>query len=145
MLLAEDNLVNKEIALAMLESAGCRVTVADNGRVAVEEWLAQPFELVLMDCQMPELDGFEATREIRTRETAAQARVPIVALTANAMADDRERCLASGMDDYLPKPFKRSDLMAVLRRWIDLAPAVRPRIGKNGLALRQPVILERTP
>ncbi len=120
-LLAEDNPVNQEVARAMLERAGCRVTIAVNGRAAVERWLAQPFELVLMDCQMPELDGFEATREIRTRETG-RVRVPIVALTANAMADDRERCLAAGMDDYLPKPFKRSDLMAVLQCWIDLAP-----------------------
>ncbi len=120
-LLAEDNPVNQEVARAMLERAGCRVTIAVNGRAAVEQWLAQPFELVLMDCQMPELDGFEATREMRTQE-AGRVRVPIIALTANAMADDRERCLAAGMDDYLPKPFKRSDLMAVLQRWIDLAP-----------------------
>jgi signal transduction histidine kinase/DNA-binding response OmpR family regulator/HPt (histidine-containing phosphotransfer) domain-containing protein len=121
-LLAEDNRVNREIAQAMLEAAGCRVTVAVNGRIAVKECLGQPFALVLMDCQMPELDGFEATREIRARETARGARIPIVALTANAMQGDRERCLAAGMDDYLPKPFSRADLTAVLRRWIDLAP-----------------------
>jgi CheY-like chemotaxis protein len=71
-----------------------------------------------MDCQMPELDGFEATREIRAREAAGSTRVPIVALTANAMVGDRNRCLAAGMDDYLSKPFNRSALTAVLRRWI---------------------------
>lgn len=124
-LLAEDNAVNQEVALAMLQHAGCRVTSAANGRAAVAQWLEQPFDLVLMDCQMPELDGFDATREIRAAETGERARVPIVALTANAMEGDRERCLAAGMDDYLAKPFKRSDLVAVLRRWLDLTPRSR--------------------
>ncbi len=128
-LLAEDNPVNQEIARAMLESAGCQVTVAVNGRAAVEQWAAQRFELVLMDCQMPELDGFEATRELRARETAGSARIPIVALTANAMDGDRERCLAAGMDDYLSKPFKRSDLTAVLRRWLGLVPQAQGVVG----------------
>jgi len=121
-LLAEDHPVNQEIAQAMLEDAGCQVTVAVNGRMAVEATLKQCFELVLMDCQMPELDGFEATRQIRARETAGSERLPIVALTANAMTGDRERCLAAGMDDYLSKPFKRSDVAAVLRRWLKHAP-----------------------
>jgi CheY-like chemotaxis protein/HPt (histidine-containing phosphotransfer) domain-containing protein len=121
-LLAEDNPVNQEIARAMLESAGCRVTTAGNGRAAVDAWRAQRFALVLMDCQMPELDGFEATREIRALEAAAGVRTPVVALTANAMAGDRERCLAAGMDDYLPKPFNRGELLTMLQRWADLAP-----------------------
>ena len=121
-LVAEDNPVNQAVARAMLEGAGCRVTVAANGRLAVEESLRQPFRLVLMDCQMPELDGFEATREIRLRESAGTTRVPIVALTANAMVGDRTRCLAAGMDDYLSKPFKRNDLLTMLRRWIDPSP-----------------------
>jgi CheY-like chemotaxis protein len=111
-----------ELLLDVLERAGCHVTVAVNGRAAVEEWLSAPFALVLMDCQMPELDGFEATREIRAREAAGSTRVPIVALTANAMVGDRNRCLAAGMDDYLSKPFNRSALTAVLRRWINRAP-----------------------
>jgi PAS domain S-box-containing protein len=122
-LLAEDNPVNQEIARAILESAGCHVSTAANGRLAIDEWRAQRFALVLMDCQMPELDGFEATQRIRALEALTSAHVPIVALTANAMAGDRERCLAAGMDDYLAKPFNRSDLTAVLRRWIDRAPA----------------------
>ncbi len=128
-LLAEDHVVNQELALTMLEGAGCRVTVAANGRVAVDTWLKQPFDLVLMDCQMPELDGFEATREIRTQEAAGRTRTPIVALTANAYAADRQRCLDAGMDDYLAKPFTRVDLSAMLRRWIPAAPqrgAARP-------------------
>ncbi len=132
-LLAEDNLVNQEIARAMLESAGCQVTTALDGRLVVRQWFNQPFELVLMDCQMPELDGFEAAAEIRALEGASGARVPIVALTANALAGDRERCLAAGMDDYLSKPFKRGDLIAVLRRWIKLAP--QPQAAKAPDAL----------
>ena len=132
-LLAEDNLVNQEIACAMLESAGCLVTTAVDGRVAVDQWRAHRFALVLMDYQMPTLDGLEATRAIRAQETAGGPRVPIVALTANAMQGDRESCLAAGMDDYLPKPFKRNELMAVLRRWVDLAPlpAAAPASGND--------------
>ena len=125
-LLAEDHPVNQEIVRAMLEGAGCRVTLAVNGRCAVAEALKQSFALVLMDCQMPELDGFEATRQIRAHETQGRAWVPIVALTANAMAGDRERCLAAGMDDYLSKPFTRSDVTAVLRRWLCVAPQPLP-------------------
>ena len=116
-LLAEDSAVNAKIARAVLKAAGCRVTSADNGRSAVEVWRDQPFDLVLMDCQMPELDGYDATREIRALE-AGTARVPIIALTANAMEGDRERCIAAGMDDYLSKPFKRAALHAVLARWV---------------------------
>ena len=120
-LLAEDSAVNREIARIMLEKVGCHVTVARDGREAVAKSMEFPFELVLMDCQMPELDGFEATREIRARE-AGMARVPILALTANAMEGDRERCIDAGMDDYLSKPFKREDLIAAMRRWIKPAP-----------------------
>ncbi len=120
-LLAEDHPVNQEIARTMLEAAGCRVTVAANGRLAVAETRKQSFALVLMDCQMPELDGFEATRQIRAQAHAGSARVPIVALTANAMTGDRERCLAAGMDDYLSKPFKRSDVTRILQRWLAIA------------------------
>ncbi len=134
-LLAEDHVVNQELALVMLDSAGCRVTVAASGRIAVDTWLKQPFDLVLMDCQMPELDGFEATREIRAQEAGGRARTPIVALTANAYAEDRQRCLDAGMDDYLAKPFKRADLTAMLQRWIPIGPQpdrplpVTPRSG----------------
>ena len=121
-LLAEDNAVNEAVARAMLESFGLRVSVARNGREVLEAVAAQTFDIVLMDCQMPEMDGFEATRRIRQREleqgVAAQSRQPIVAVTANAIEGDRERCLAAAMDDYLSKPFNKADLYALLSRWL---------------------------
>ena len=121
-LLAEDNAVNEVVAGAMLESFGLRVSVAQNGRQALEAVAAQAFDVVLMDCQMPEMDGFEAARRIRRREAEkgvpAAARQTIVAVTANAIEGDRERCLAAGMDDYLSKPFSKADLHARLSRWL---------------------------
>ncbi len=116
-LVAEDNPVNQMITRSLLESVGCSVTVAVDGGAALACWREQPFDLVFMDCQMPDVDGYEATRRIRDAERVAGTRVPIVALTANAMEGDRQRCLAAGMDDYLAKPFRRCDLMAVLDRW----------------------------
>ncbi len=117
-LLAEDNPVNQAVALGMLESLGVEVDVVDNGRQAVDRVATGRYDLVLMDCQMPELDGFGATAEIRRREQNAVARLPIVALTANALDGDREICLAAGMDDYLAKPFTREQIVAVLTRWL---------------------------
>ena len=122
-LLAEDSPVIAEIAQAILETAGCRVTSAVNGRLAVDAWRREPFDLVLMDCQMPECDGFDATREIRSLEAGSAAHVPIVALTASTMDGDRDRCMAAGMDDYLTKPFNRSELHALLARWVVPADA----------------------
>ena len=115
-LLVEDNAVNRMVALKMLAGLGCHVTVADNGREALDRFAADTFDLVLMDCQMPEMDGFEATGEIRRTEPA-ERHTPIVALTANAMPEDRARCLAAGMDDYLSKPFTRTQIADMLRRW----------------------------
>jgi signal transduction histidine kinase/ActR/RegA family two-component response regulator len=110
-LLVEDNGVNQQIGVAMLEALGCSVDVAGNGLEALTLSERQPYDVILMDCQMPEMDGFEATAGIRARETASgSSRTRIVALTANAMRGDRERCIAAGMDDYLAKPFKRSEL-----------------------------------
>ncbi|MCE3225291.1 MAG: putative Hybrid histidine kinase, partial [Nitrospira sp.] len=119
-LLVEDNPVNREVTLGMGNLLQCSVTVANNGREAVEAASLSAFDLILMDCQMPELDGFTATAAIRRREAeAANGRhVPIVALTANAMEGDRSRCLAAGMDDYLAKPFTLAQLKAVLTRWL---------------------------
>jgi signal transduction histidine kinase/DNA-binding response OmpR family regulator len=126
-LVAEDNPVNQQVAGAMLESLGVAYSLADNGKIALERVLHESFDLVLMDCQMPEMDGFEATAQIRTRQREGLLRhqVPIVALTANAVEGDRERCLAAGMDDYLSKPFTRERLAATLQRWLprtDAAP-----------------------
>jgi CheY-like chemotaxis protein/HPt (histidine-containing phosphotransfer) domain-containing protein len=119
-LLAEDNPVNQEVALGMLEVLGCMVQVVENGQQAVGALSSGGYDVVLMDCHMPEMDGFQATAEIRRREQrqADGARQPIVALTANALQGDRERCLAAGMDDYLSKPFTQEQLRAVLARWL---------------------------
>ena len=124
-LLVEDNPVNQEVASEMLRSLGCDVHVAEDGVQALEILANAHYDVVLMDCQMPRMDGFEATRALRAREDEGQ-RTPIVALTANAMEGDREACLAAGMDDYLPKPFDRDALRGVLRRWL---PQARPRLA----------------
>ncbi len=115
-LLAEDNPVNQKFAVRVLEGAGHRVTVANNGREAVERWGANAFDLILMDVQMPELDGLEATREIRAREAGSGKRSPIIAMTANAMKGDREMCIDAGMDGYVPKPVKKDVLFAEIDR-----------------------------
>ncbi|MEZ4653363.1 MAG: CHASE domain-containing protein, partial [Candidatus Eisenbacteria bacterium] len=117
-LLAEDSSVNQKLASTILRRNGIEVVIAANGREAVE--LAQSTEpdLILMDCVMPEMDGLEATREIRRWETrASRARVPIVAVTANALADERERCFQAGMDDFISKPYRSEDLLRVTRQW----------------------------
>jgi two-component system, sensor histidine kinase and response regulator len=118
-LLAEDNPVNRQVAMAMLKRAGHDVHVAENGLEAVRATTEKTFALVLMDCQMPEMDGFAATAAIRKREARERAspRLPIIALTANAMEGDRERCIAAGFDDYLAKPVKQQDLLATIERW----------------------------
>jgi signal transduction histidine kinase/CheY-like chemotaxis protein len=119
-LLVEDNPVNQEVAAAMLDSLGCQVTPAADGAEALERLAGGGFDLVLMDCQMPVMDGLEATRRIRALErTRGDAEpVPIVALTAHALGHDREQCLAAGMDDYVSKPLTRSDFERVLALWV---------------------------
>lgn len=119
LLLVEDNPTNQMIAIEILESYGCRVMPAGNGVEAVERASTQEFDLIFMDCQMPEMDGFEATGIIRKREGEKQlSATPIVAFTANAMKGDRDKCLAAGMDDYVSKPVKKEKLAAVLLKWL---------------------------
>lgn len=127
-LLAEDNPVNTEFALAMLDELVTEVVHVADGEQALSKATAEAFDLILMDCQMPGLDGLEATQRIRSWEAKmpGQRRVPIVALTANAMQGDRERCLAAGMDDYLTKPFRQDTLAAMLARWLDRASRPQP-------------------
>jgi CheY-like chemotaxis protein len=126
-LLVEDNRVNQEICKAMLRKIGCEVDIAGDGRSGVDRAFSGRYDIVLMDCQMPVMDGFQATAAIRAREAELDAelrasglparRMPIVALTANAMRGDRERCIDAGMDDYLAKPFKKDQLLELLERW----------------------------
>ena len=121
-LLAEDNLVNQSLALAHLRKLGYRVAVANNGVEALEAFQRESFDIILMDCQMPEMDGYEATRRIRALEADAH-HVPIVAVTANAMQGDREACLACGMDDFLSKPYKQQQLKDIMEHWLQAAAA----------------------
>jgi CheY-like chemotaxis protein len=116
-LVAEDNPVNQKVVGKFLEHEGFDVTFVNDGRRAVEAVAARSFDLVLMDCHMPELDGYAATQEIRSKEMASGgARLPIVAVTANASDTDRELCLKAGMDDFVPKPIERKNLLAAVRR-----------------------------
>lgn len=117
-LVVEDNPVNAAVARRLLDLVGLRVSTVHDGRQALDAIAREPFDLVLMDCQMPVMDGYSATREQREREQASGGRIPIIAMTANAMAGDREKCLAAGMDDYLSKPLQRDVLANTLQRWL---------------------------
>jgi CheY-like chemotaxis protein/HPt (histidine-containing phosphotransfer) domain-containing protein len=115
-LVADDNVINREVASAMLEQLGCRVVIAEDGRAAVEHWRTSQVDVILMDCQMPVMDGYAATVAIRNEESArGTSRTAIIALTANALTRDRERCLAAGMDAFLAKPFTQDQLAQMLR------------------------------
>jgi two-component system sensor histidine kinase/response regulator len=154
-LVVEDNPVNREVAVGMLESLGCATDTADNGWLALQAMNAATYDAVLMDCQMPVMDGLTATGEIRRRErSSGAARVPIIALTANAMEGERERCLDAGMDDLLSKPFTQQQLAAQLRRWLALRtlpeaerrdlsrlPLIDAGVLRNIAALAKPTLL----
>jgi CheY-like chemotaxis protein/HPt (histidine-containing phosphotransfer) domain-containing protein len=132
-LLAEDNELNQEVAAGLLDGTGVSLDIADNGAVAVEKVQTRPYDVVLMDIQMPVMDGIEATRLIRADDRFRA--LPIVAMTANAMASDRERCLAAGMNDHIGKPIDPHELMRVLARWAR-------REGTVNLAVSPPTITE---
>ena len=124
-LVAEDNIVNQRVAVGLLSKRGHLVSVVDNGRKAIDALADGNFDLILMDVQMPEMDGFEATREIRARESGTGRHIRIVAMTAHAMKGDRERCFAAGMDGYLSKPIDPAMLYAILE---GDAVAIDPRM-----------------
>jgi len=128
-LLVEDNPVNLAVGEKLLSVLGYECDIATNGQVALEKMATGRYSLVLMDCQMPVLDGYAATREWRDRELLQHSpqRLPIVAMTANAMAGDRQRCLDAGMDDYLSKPVSRDQLEACMLRWLPGRASFRPR------------------
>jgi len=127
-LLAEDSLVNQKLAVGLLEKYGHTVVVANNGREAIATFDSHDFDLVLMDVQMPEIDGYEATAVIRTKEKHAGTHIPIIAMTAHAMKGDRERCLEAGMDDYVSKPVRAKQLFEIIEALLGTAtvPDVRP-------------------
>ncbi len=144
-LLAEDNPVNVEVAKAMLESLGIEATCARNGQEALDAVRAGGFDAVLMDCQMPVMDGFAATAAIRRleREAGRARTLPVIAITANALQGDREACLAAGMDDYLSKPFTQQQLAAIIGRWVamPLAATAHHEDGTLRGPLRPPAAL----
>jgi len=126
-LVAEDNPVNQKVAMHMLDKLGYRCDIASNGKEAVDMLAQMPYDLVLMDCQMPEMDGYTATQQIRARETGTERRTPILAMTANAMREDRALCLDCGMDGFIPKPIALDELETALDCWL-------PELGKSEAA-----------
>ena len=141
-LLAEDNETNLIVAQAWLEKAGLKVKTAENGEQALRLIEQETFDVVLMDCQMPVVDGFAATKTLRQREEITGKHLTVIAVTANAMEGDKERCLAAGMDDYLAKPYSGQDLRNLLLRWLPSEevssqakqPPIPPRAGQVAIA-----------
>jgi len=121
-LLVEDNPTNQLLATLLLEKQGHFITIAENGEMALRELANIDFDLVLMDVQMPVMDGYEATRQLRTSTAVRNPRIPVIAMTADAMEGDRERCLAAGMDDYLAKPVDFQMLGQVIAKWLPDRP-----------------------
>jgi CheY-like chemotaxis protein len=131
-LVVDDNDINRHVANEMLRRIGCRVLLADGGEAGVRLAAEHPFDLILMDVQMPVVDGFEAAARIRQQQAAGTRRTPIVAVTANAMRGDRQRCLDGGMDDYLAKPVTRAGLYELVQRWVPRAVVVPTPVRRTG-------------
>jgi two-component system, sensor histidine kinase len=129
-LVAEDNMINQEVVLRMLENLGCVVETARNGRQALDMHRAAPYQLILMDCQMPELDGYQATERVRALEHGTSTHTPVIALTACTAQDEQDRCTAAGMDDFLSKPIRPQALKDMLARWLGAGtvPATEPAL-----------------
>lgn len=130
-LMAEDNMINQRVGKLILQRAGFNIDLASDGVETLEAHKKQPYDLILMDCQMPIMDGFEASREIRLLALPQPA---IVAVTANALVGERERCLKAGMDDYLSKPFQAEQLVAVVMKWIDLRRVAKSQSAASAQA-----------
>ena len=135
-LLAEDNPVNQRVAVRLLEKGGHKVSVANNGIEAIELYEKEPFDLILMDIQMPDINGYEATNAIRKKEKGTGSHIPIIAMTANAMKGDREKCIEAGMDEYISKPVNSIVLHELLQNmaFCDLKPCsvkLTDRISNN--------------
>jgi CheY-like chemotaxis protein len=125
-LLAEDNRINRKVALRMLQQEGHEVSVANDGKELINAWEKNKFDLILMDLQMPEIDGLEATRIIRAKEQELDCRIPIIAMTAHALQSDRDRCLEAGMDGYVSKPVHMLELRRIMESVLEDQPSVAP-------------------
>jgi CheY-like chemotaxis protein/HPt (histidine-containing phosphotransfer) domain-containing protein len=142
-LLAEDNVVNQKVACRMLEKLGYRCDVAANGQEAVQALTNIPYHLIFMDCQMPEMDGYEATQKIRQMEQEQEEHTVIVAMTANAMPEDREKCLRAGMDDYISKPIKLDLLCQILDKYMGNRLSPGSKLERETKKSEGPIDLER--
>jgi two-component system, sensor histidine kinase and response regulator len=132
MLLVEDNELNALLASRLMAALGFEVVTAANGALAIEAIGRQAFDVILMDCQMPVMDGYDATLAIRRLESRAGKRTPVIAVTAYALDGDREKCLAAGMDDFLAKPYSLSDLRRKLKRWVRPASQATSALNLSG-------------